>query len=444
MTKGIDQSITLQRNITSDEINQVKDEILKLRDHVDFSAKDLHKRCEDLSNEFKPICYSVENQTEEFMSKSEDISENELRELQCQTNRSTNHFQKGALDGINKISTDAVDVSEKPILTCDSNDAPNNTNFTVKKATEHNILGCNSEEKEIKKWTSEIVVIMDSNRKFIVPEKLFPDKKTTILKCGNISSLNRIVEDLYFYDVESVVVHVGVNDVESETHPDIIADNLLTASAKLKSKFPTTNVFLSEITPRSDDLQIKVTHVNDHLRLKASKYNLHLINHSNLQARSNFFYAKHFRSSTGVRVLARNIKGKVFSVLNSNNSLMIDSKIARNRFGNTAKKRDQPVTLNRVLNKQIPSYAEALRQREPIHFMESKIERETFDFMDSRGSIDQNYHTNKERENDPNVQMKIMYEMMKQLNIMNNNIMTLTTSFQSNRLPPDSGLVSSV
>ena len=31
-----------------------------------------------------------------------------------------------------------------------------------------------------------------------------------------------------------------------------------------------------------------------------------------------------------------------------------------------------------------------------------------------------------------------------QLNIMNNNIMTLTTSFQSNGLPPDSGLVSSV
>ena len=166
-----------------------------------------------------------------------------LESLQCQTSRSSNHFQKGALDGINKISTDAVNISEKLILTCVSNDTPNNTNFTVKKATEHNILGCNFEEKEIKKWTSEIVVIMDSNRKFIVPEKLFPDKKTIILKCGNISSLNRIVEDPYFYDVDSIVVHVGVNDVESETHPDIIADNLLTASAKVKSKFPTTNVF---------------------------------------------------------------------------------------------------------------------------------------------------------------------------------------------------------
>ena len=37
--KGIDQSITLQRNITSDEINQVKDEILKLRDHVAFQQR---------------------------------------------------------------------------------------------------------------------------------------------------------------------------------------------------------------------------------------------------------------------------------------------------------------------------------------------------------------------------------------------------------------------
>ena len=49
-------------------------------------------------------------------------------------------------------------------------------------------------------------------------------------------------------------LHVGVNDVESEAHPNIIADNFITASATLKSKFPATNVFLSEITPRSDDL----------------------------------------------------------------------------------------------------------------------------------------------------------------------------------------------
>ena len=123
---------------------------------------------------------------------------------------------------------------------------------------------------------------------------------------------------------------------------------------------------------------------------------------------------------------------------------MIDFKITRNRYGNTAKKRDQPVTLNQVFIERILFYTEALRQRELIHFMESKIEREPFDFMDSRGFIDQNYHTNKERENDTNVQMKIMHEMMKQLNIMNNNIMTLITSFQSNGLPPDSGLVSSV
>ena len=45
------------------------------------------------------------------MSESDDVSGNELRELQCQTNRSTNHFQNDALDGINKISIDAVDVS---------------------------------------------------------------------------------------------------------------------------------------------------------------------------------------------------------------------------------------------------------------------------------------------------------------------------------------------
>ena len=94
-----------------------------------------------------------------------------------------------------------------------------------------------------KKWSSDIIVIMDSNRKFLEPEKLFPNKKSTILRCGNISSLNRIVENPYFYNAEYIVVHVGVNDVESDTDADVIADSLLTATAKLKSKFPATNIF---------------------------------------------------------------------------------------------------------------------------------------------------------------------------------------------------------
>ena len=83
-----------------------------------------------------------------------------------------------------------------------------------------------------KKWSSDIIVIMDSNRKFLEPKKLFPNKKSTILRCGNISSLNRIVENPYFYNAESIVVHVGVNDVESDTDADVIADSLLTATAK--------------------------------------------------------------------------------------------------------------------------------------------------------------------------------------------------------------------
>ena len=77
----------------------------------------------------------------------------------------------------------------------------------------------------------------------------------------------------------------------------------------MKAKFPNSNIFLSEVTPRLDDLQRKVTHVNDFLKLKAVDDNLHLISHSNLQGKSLFYKddVKHFHSSTGVRILAKNI-----------------------------------------------------------------------------------------------------------------------------------------
>ena len=58
-------------------------------------------------------------------------------------------------------------------------------------------------------------------------------------------------------------------------------------------------------------------YVIEHLKVKALKYNLHLIDHSNLQAKSSFFWEdkKHFNRSTGVHLLARNIKAKALRQL---------------------------------------------------------------------------------------------------------------------------------
>ena len=68
--KEVDQRVILVRNITTDEVNQVKDEMLRLNDNVNSLSEILKKRCENLSVKVAPVCYSVEDQSDESVVES--------------------------------------------------------------------------------------------------------------------------------------------------------------------------------------------------------------------------------------------------------------------------------------------------------------------------------------------------------------------------------------
>ena len=486
--KDVDQRVTLVRNITTDEINQVKDEMLRLKDSANSSSEISKEKCEDLSNKVVPVCNSVEDQSEKSVIESHNVLGKSIIDEtvmvypneEPQNQKEPKVVQSQTKGLVTKVCNDALIDNDDPADRGTSKGSAATGTLPVSGNIVEYGTGSNfnnnmgyTRVRNGKKWSSDIIVIMDSNRKFLEPEKLFPNKKSTILRCGNISSLNRIVEDPYFYNAESIVVHVGVNDIESNTDADVIADSLLTATAKLKSKFPTTNIFLSEITPRSDELQRKVICVNQHLKIKALKYNLHLIDHSNLRAKSFFFRddRKHFNRSTGVRLLARNIKSKVlrqqplisgegvFKDLHSHrqsielsNSLRSPRRMERENFYDERVK--DP--LNSVSSGQ-NSYAEAVREqpnlmnprlntstervREPVNFTNPRAPRDQVNF----GYIDRQPEDRQPVDQiSPGLPMFILSEMMKQLKNMNDNMMTLTHTFHSNRPPPGSGYVSTV
>ena len=390
--KDKEHSITLQRSITKDEINHIKDEIIRIERPIneEIPTNAISRRSDDINTHDKQI-----NNSDITLSQANEVVIDETM-----------------LENQSEVK-----------------DRKNDMNRDPKKSFVRSDKWM-SDGKVMKKWSSDIVIIMDSNRKYLLPDKVFPGKKVTVLKCGNIISLNRIVDDPHFYDVESIIIHVGVNDVESELHPHIIADNLLKVSAKMKSKFPNSNIFLSEVTPRLDDFQRKVTHFNDFLKLKAVDDNLHLISRSNLQGKSLFYKddVKHFHSSTGVRILAKNIKSKVFQVMNP-------SRLPpRNKDGGNEYKSMHQGGGN-LLSEPLPIYYNSPASFEPNR-------RDTS--MDSRVIQDQYSYANRVKTpivtSNPATQRNVLSELMSQLHSMNKNLMHLTASFQSNGLPSGMGL----
>ena len=104
----------------------------------------------------------------------------------------------------------------------------------------------------------DIVLLMDSNRRFIDTSRLFPGKKVLTIPCGSITAAFDIIENPYFKGMDALFIHTGVNDVENDLlDAKTIADHLTKGVLNAREKFPETKLFLSEVTPRSDSLNEK-------------------------------------------------------------------------------------------------------------------------------------------------------------------------------------------
>ena len=154
----------------------------------------------------------------------------------------------------------------------------------------------------------DFVALMDSNRKYINIHKLAHGKNKRIFPCGNIQKAKETLETANF-KTKILLLHFGVNDIEETQNSQSIAKNLLDVCELASNKFPAAKIFVSEITPRQDDLQPVVEEVNSMFRNQVTEIkNCTIINHTNLNDKGLFFDRKHLSRSKGIPLLAKNIK----------------------------------------------------------------------------------------------------------------------------------------
>ena len=161
----------------------------------------------------------------------------------------------------------------------------------------------------------DIVLLMDSNRRFIDTNRLFPGKKVLTIPCGSITAAFDIIDNPYFKGMDALFIHTGVNDVENDLlDAKTIADHLTKVVLNAREKFPETKLFLSEVTPRSDSLNEKILKINSLLiNCLFNISNLKLVIHSNLADQIYFYDDKHFNRYKGIPSLARNLQSCYFN-----------------------------------------------------------------------------------------------------------------------------------
>ena len=191
-----------------------------------------------------------------------------------------------------------------------------------------------TKQHEGRKRLNETIIFMDSNRKILDKNLLW--KNSTMVECPTTATLHEKIEKTSFADFDIVVIHVGVNDIDTKDG-QTVADDLYKEVETIRTKAPHVKVVLSEVTPRQNSRDNEVIECNKQLEtFSSSDTNITLATHSNLR------YPEMFRSKTDDKhfhqnksgILASNIKRALRQALGIQNE--------RNPRNNNYTKRSAP------------------------------------------------------------------------------------------------------
>ena len=107
------------------------------------------------------------------------------------------------------------------------------------------------EQKLSKTKDAEILICMDSNRKYIDFRKLWTLKGSRWKPCGNIRELNNFIDSTDIHSMKYILINVGINDIDTRSGQEVY-ESLRETVDKLKTKYTGISIILSELTPRGD------------------------------------------------------------------------------------------------------------------------------------------------------------------------------------------------
>ena len=166
-----------------------------------------------------------------------------------------------------------------------------------------------------------LVVLMDSNRRHLDKDRLW--RNCDIIPCNAISKAKELIDTLQ-NETDAVLVHTGVNDIESSP-PEQVINDIESLIEHFQQALPHTQLILSEVTPRMDALDRDVFKVNQCIRSMVEQYSaITLVKHHSLRKMENFRDNKHVSESIGVQRLAGNLKAGIrsaFGIQNQYNNI---------------------------------------------------------------------------------------------------------------------------
>ena len=155
----------------------------------------------------------------------------------------------------------------------------------------------------------DIVLVIDSNGKFIDPNKFSYNKQLHRIFCPTISSVTKILMESNLGNPRHIIVHVGTNDIEHKTL-DSCQSQFQEMVRITVEQYPSANFLISSLLKRSDDKDTRRLNLNAELSPICIPFpNVHVVNNENIPE-DHLFDNKHLKMS--------NLKDVIFNRMRQN------------------------------------------------------------------------------------------------------------------------------
>ena len=129
---------------------------------------------------------------------------------------------------------------------------------------------------------TDLLIYMDSNRKYVDWRKFWTLRGTEKHFCGSLLDVERHFRE-ETRTPKYILLHVGVNDIDTRT-PEQVSEHLRAILQSMKKKFNRVQIIVSEITPRNDDKDENVKRCNELINsICKDKDYITIARHSNLR-----------------------------------------------------------------------------------------------------------------------------------------------------------------
>lgn len=290
--------------VKNQDIHNQRKEIQEQLEHDNKSIWEEINSLQNHHSNLHKLIKSVEGETLHINKQLEECKvsvEQNLSQLDCSSNQPksrniSQEMQSPLLTQPNLVNIEPLDKPE--LLTSSKTDT-----------------SANISNPQSKLFFADVIILMDSNRKFINTKQLYPGKKTSIIQCATLDKAKMILQNPKFATPQVIILHVGVNDVESSSVA-VICNKFKECIDVISRSYPRTKIIISEVTPRNDDLLPNVNEVNQFLRKNlpdcTNSRNLSIMGHPNLDVDC-LFDIKHLSRNTGIKRLTLNFKNSLLA-----------------------------------------------------------------------------------------------------------------------------------